>query len=221
MNAIVKQLIEFDICRWDMFRRAARFVNYELVEGDILEFGCYTGRSLALLALADRCDRENPVHPVPFPRRVVGFDSFNGLPANEHPRWKTGVFRTNHSWHPTARQGEAVTPRTVLDLFVACGLEAPTIQVGEFSTVPADCGRGAIVHVDCDLLESARSALHAAAPVLQRGTVLLFDDWFNFRADPECGEQRAMREFLGETGIQVVEYATYATFAKAFIITRT
>ena len=36
--------------RHEAFKKAVRFVNYELVPGDICEFGCYTGRSLASLA---------------------------------------------------------------------------------------------------------------------------------------------------------------------------
>ena len=45
----IKSLIDFD-ARHEMFSRAVRFVDYELVEGDILEFGVYTGRSLALFS---------------------------------------------------------------------------------------------------------------------------------------------------------------------------
>ena len=46
---IINKLIDFDI-RHTMFRDATRFIDYELIEGDIIEFGVYTGRSLALLS---------------------------------------------------------------------------------------------------------------------------------------------------------------------------
>jgi hypothetical protein len=40
-------LVRFDI-RYPMFLKALHFVNYEMVAGAIIEFGVYTGRSLAL-----------------------------------------------------------------------------------------------------------------------------------------------------------------------------
>ncbi len=35
--------------RANAFNTTLRFSNYEMIEGDICEFGCYTGRSLAAL----------------------------------------------------------------------------------------------------------------------------------------------------------------------------
>ena len=42
-------LLKLDI-RTDAFKKCIRFINYELVDGDILEFGVYSGRSLAALS---------------------------------------------------------------------------------------------------------------------------------------------------------------------------
>lgn len=36
--------------RTSAFETCIRFINYEMVEGGICEFGVYTGRSLALLS---------------------------------------------------------------------------------------------------------------------------------------------------------------------------
>lgn len=54
----------------------------------------------------------------------------------------------------------------------------------------------AIVNIDCDLHEAARQALEFVTPLLQDGTVVLFDDWLAFRGNPNRGEQRACREWL-------------------------
>jgi hypothetical protein len=59
--------------RWATFCRAMEYVNYEAVPGDIVEFGVFTGISLALLAKAHACD------PKGMQRRIGGFDSFEGL----------------------------------------------------------------------------------------------------------------------------------------------
>jgi len=211
--------MQFD-CRWEIFQRVMHFVNYEMIEGDILEFGCYTGRSLALLALAEQSDKEISIHHTPLHRHIIGFDSFTGLAENSHPRWGIGAFRINHSWHPIIGKGEIVTPQVVFDLFAACDLSPPILQIGDFAniTLPHDCKKAAVVHLDCDLYKSTLAALDLIAPILQNGTILLFDDWFNFRDDSNEGEQRALQEFLSKHATaHVSPYYTYATFAKAFI----
>jgi len=55
-----------------------------------------------------------------------------------------------------------------------------------------------VVNIDCDLYNSARQALEFVQPFLQDGTVLLFDDWLCYRADPGKGEQRAAREWIAK-----------------------
>jgi O-methyltransferase len=220
----ISELINFDI-RHTMFRNATRFVDYELVPGDIFEFGVYTGRSLALLAHYHEVNKRS-IHQIDFPRRVVGFDSFAGLPAgDEHPRWKTGMFSVNHSFHPICKQGDRVTEQIIYMLFEKYNLPPPCIEAGEFSQVlPQVIGskyrQAALVHVDCDLYESTKTVLYGLAPILQEGSILLFDDWFNFRGSKHKGEQKAFFEFMdSQKNWGFTEYQSYATFGKSFIIT--
>src|SRR3989442_413196 len=62
-------------------------------------------------------------------------------------------------------------------------------------------GRGRrryVVHIDCDLYESARVVLGWLEPVLATGSVLIFDDWFSFENEPDPdqhGERRAFGEW--------------------------
>ena len=81
--------------RWSTFCQALEYINYEAVAGDIVEFGVFTGISLALLAKAHSFD------PKGMTRRIGGFDSFEGLPgsAEPHARWQVGDCASNHSWH--------------------------------------------------------------------------------------------------------------------------
>ncbi len=109
-NKIKKQLIESDV-RYQAFQKAVRFVNYELVEGDIFEFGVYTGRSLALLQIASEEYLRHSIHKINFSRNFIGFDSFKGMLKTHHPRWEDGSFSINHSWHPVIKVGEAVTKK--------------------------------------------------------------------------------------------------------------
>jgi O-methyltransferase len=218
---IIDELIRRDP-RWSTFLAAVEFVNYERVAGEIVEFGVFTGISLALLAKAYSFD------PKGMTRRLVGFDSFDGLPSSldEHARWSEGACRTNHSWHPLLPEGARVTPQATRDLFDVCELPAPRLHAGRFEETapplfPSTYRGVALVHVDCDLYESTKTALDAIAPALQDGTVLLFDDWFHYRGNPSKGEARAFLEFLdGHPEWTSVHYRSYSTFCNAFILSR-
>ncbi len=208
--------------RFSTFVCAAEYVNFEAVPGDVAEFGVFGGVSLALIAKALSFD------PKGQQRKVVGFDSFEGLPASEeaHARWAPGDCAALHSAHPLAPTGSPVTPGLVRDLFARCGLPEPALEVGRFdatlpSAVPGRYPRLALVHVDCDLYESTRDVLEGIAPALQDGTLLLFDDWFHYKGRPDRGEARAFHEFLErhpEWG--AAHYRSYATFCNAFIVHR-
>jgi hypothetical protein len=216
---VVTQMARRD-ARWETFCRAIEYVNFEAVPGDIVEFGVFTGISLALLAKAESFD------PKEMTRRVAGFDSFRGLPGSDEPhaRWQAGVCASNHAWHPLLTVGDAVTPDVTRRLFEACGLDAPLLHVGPFADTlpaafPAVHGQVALAHFDCDLYESTRDALWALAPVLQDGAMLLFDDWFHYRGHPHKGEARAFSEFLAaHPHWGAVQYRPYATFCNSFIL---
>jgi predicted O-methyltransferase YrrM len=220
-RTVIAQLAERD-ARWTTFCRAAEYINFEGVPGDIVEFGVYTGISLALLAYAHSFD------PKGMNRRIAGFDSFEGLPdsGETHARWQAGLCGVNHSWHPLLRDGEPVTPEVTRRLFQACGFDEPLLYVGPFDeTLPAAFPTAhthvSLVHFDCDLYESTRDVLAAIAPALQDGTLLLFDDWFHYKGHPRKGEARAFAEFLSahpEWG--AVQYQPYATFCNSFILHR-
>jgi O-methyltransferase len=53
----------------------------------------------------------------------------------------------------------------------------------------------AVAYVDCDYHESAKSVLDFLSSRLSHGSVLVFDDWDAYYADPMRGERRAFDEF--------------------------
>lgn len=210
------------LARWTMFTRVADFVNFEGVEGDFLEFGVFGGISLALLADAYRCD------PKGMERRIAGFDSFGGLPSSEerHARWDAGDCARMHGWHPFLNVGDPVSKETTLELFRLCELPFPELEVGSFettlpATIPSKYGAAAVIHVDCDLYESTKVVLENVEPILQEGTVILFDEWFSYKGNPDRGEARAFSEFLAahpKWGAR--HYQTYGFLSDSFILYR-
>jgi hypothetical protein len=125
------KLLNKDI-RSNAFQKCIRFINYELVEGDILEFGVYTGRSLAMLSYYNKIYYvdENKINAKNnMNRQIYGFDSFEGLQEIDgHLRWKKNMFKYNHSFHPTISQNELVTPKKVEDFFIKMELSKPIIK---------------------------------------------------------------------------------------------
>ena len=218
---IMTQIIKRD-ARASTFFNALEYINSEKIPGDVLEFGVFTGLSLALFAHGHAFD------PKDMTRRFAGFDSFEGLPpsAEAHARWQPADCAINHGWHPLLPVGARVTPQATLDLFTACGLEAPALHIGPFTetinrVVPSTYREIALVHVDCDLYESTRDALALASPAFQDGVMVMFDDWFHYRGHPNKGQARALSEFLAaHPEWTAVPYRTYSTFCQAFILSR-
>lgn len=221
-RSVVDEMVRHNLDRFTMFVRAAEFVNFEEVPGDVLEFGTFGGVGLALLA------RSHGFDPKGMKRRVVGYDSFRGLPPSQerHDRWKEGDCARMHGWHPFLKPGEPVSEGIVRELFQRAELPAPDLEVGDFretlkATIPAKYRSAAIVHIDCDIYESTKLVLSSLAPILQEGTVMLFDEWFSYKGNPGRGEARAFAEFLEvqpDWGAQ--HYHAYGPFSNSFIMYR-
>ena len=49
--------------------------------------------------------------------------------------------------------------------------------------------------IDCDLKESTEIALNFIKSTIQKGTIILFDDFLDYRGDINKGEYGAFKEF--------------------------
>jgi Macrocin-O-methyltransferase (TylF) len=134
------------------------------IPGDILEFGVSGGESLRIFA------ERSPG------RRVFGFDSFEGLPESWWTRPK-GAFKAD------------MPEINNINVSLIKGLFDDT--VGPF--LGWWQGRASIIHVDCDLYRSTLSCLMPIMPYCQVGTVLLFDEYYNYPGF-EAHEWQAWRE---------------------------
>jgi hypothetical protein len=198
-----------------LLEKVAAFITAEKVPGDYLEFGVYRGDGMvrayrALKAAFDGRTAENDPNSSPEDireRRAIwesmrffAFDSFQGLPELQ------GIDATSKDFH--AGQYSAG-----IDL-VRSRIEQQGVPKERVICVPGwfdqSCtsqtladhkiSKAAVVHIDCDLYHSAKSALAFLEPILQDGTVLIFDDWFAFRGHPHRGEQRAFAEWKETLG---------------------
>jgi len=157
--------------RWDLLRYALRET---MPDGLILEFGVYKGDSIR--AIAEWSGR--PVH---------GFDSFEGLPGD----W-TGTSELRGKFNTSGRLPKV--PGNV------------TLHAGWFdATLPpflaAHGGPVAFLNIDCDIYASTRTVFTALAARLGPGTIVSFDEYFNYHNWKEH-EFKAFQEYVRENGVR-------------------
>lgn len=161
-------------------------------EGLVLEFGVGGGDSIRAIArlLAGSS------------RIVHGFDSFEGLPEDWAGRHEEkGHYSSN-----------GVLPEVPRGVQLHKGLFAETLP--DFLTHHS--GQCAFVHVDCDLYSSAKTVLQALAPRIGPGTVILFDEYFNYPSWADH-EHKAFGEFVAEHDLSF-EYLLWGFQEVAVII---
>ncbi|OZM73246.1 hypothetical protein CFN78_10295 [Amycolatopsis antarctica] len=137
--------------------------------GMALEFGVYRGETLRVIA-GERTGA------------VYGFDSFQGLPEDWRLDFPAGTF----------------------DVDGLPSVDGAELVVGWFAeTLPGflDAHQAPVdfLHVDGDLYSSARTVLDLVGPRLRPGSVVVFDEFFNFPGWRDH-EYRAWQEYVARTG---------------------
>ncbi|MGD9985338.1 class I SAM-dependent methyltransferase [Pseudonocardia sp.] len=141
--------------------------------GLALEFGVYTGGTLTRIAGARAGD----------PGGVAGFDSFDGLPETWRAGFREGVF------------DDVTGPPDVPGAEIVVGLFADTLP----GFLDAHPGPVDLLHLDADLYSSTATVLGLVGPRLRPGSVVLFDEFFNYPGW-EQHEARAWREYVAASG---------------------
>ena len=160
--------------------------------GHLLEFGVYQGGSINFIA------RHNPN------RTVHGFDSFQGLPED----W--GGWRDSKGKFSLYGRLPRVRPNVTLHT----GLFDETLP----TWLAQNPGPIAFVHVDCDLYSSAKTVIDLISPRLTPGTVLAFDEYFNFPFWREH-EFKAFQDLVRRQSLQY-RYVAYARTQACVVIER-
>ncbi|MFC1752959.1 TylF/MycF/NovP-related O-methyltransferase [Thermoproteota archaeon] len=199
--------------RREMLALAMGFVWQNKMKGDYLEFGVYQGATFCkAYYLAQRCIRDS--------MKFYAFDSFKGLPKNQGlDDDKESVFS----------EGEySCSKDSFIKNLSARGIKQDKVQItegwfkdslNEQRKKELPISKASILWVDCDLYESTVPVLDFITGYVQNGTILIFDDWFCFRGDPDKGQQRAFREWLSKnTSITASEFHKYSWHGNSFIL---
>lgn len=159
------------------------------LNGYYLEFGGYGARTMRLAF-----DSFRHVSDLTY----VEFDSFQGLPKVSGGDVQGETWLQGHMAMPEAdfrvKCEEFGIPKE--RLLTIPGFYDATLNYTLANTLLPD--KAAVVFIDSDLYSSAKSVLAFLPPLLQPGTIIVFDDWYCFYGDPNKGEQRAWKEFCAQ-----------------------
>ena len=194
-----------------LFLTVATFVHTNRpIEGYYFEFGCNEAHTMRLAF-------DSFHHLVDW--HYVGFDSFEGLPEiqdiDKQQIWGKGRLATTEEKFTNICLSHGMRRdrlTTVKGFYDSSLNEATRARLS---------GRGAaFIYVDCDLYHSTVPVLRFCKSFLRPGTVVAFDDWNCFLADPTKGERRAWGEFLASNPELHFESFLETGMQKAFVCTK-
>jgi hypothetical protein len=177
-----------------------------------LEFGVFNGTSLAAAY-----KYYSSVEKLKY--RVIGFDSFKGLPR-EHEKddggaWKEGMY----SCTKVQAVDCLISRKVQLDKieFVE-GWYKDTLNLNSIQDLKLD--NVDVVFVDSDTYSSCCLVLSFIKPLIKRKILICFDDWkLNDLDLYEMGEKRAFIEFLQQNKkFKALEVESYNRKSKSFIL---
>lgn len=187
------------------------------------EFGVFTGKTLTLAAdwRMQRCGPNAPP--------VYGFDTFTGLPENwkksssadDNVRDLGAGFFSLNGQLPTvpanARLVRGLFSETLPGFLADMQKNASLAMAARHAfrlrvhhrrlyddadAHPGGSVKASYLHIDCDLYAGARDTLMYLSPLIQSGTVLVFDELINYPTYAEH-EIKALWEWLVSTGLHV------------------
>ena len=189
--------------------QAFNYAHSEGVPGAYAEFGVWTGRTFV--------EAWRVGTAAGTPRRYFAYDSFEGLPevegGDQTGRWETGEFSHSRRAFEARLRRARVPPGDIeiVEGFFDATLTPAVVEPREV----------AVAWVDCDLYLSTVPVLDFLTDRLSQGAILLFDDWFCFKGDPDAGEQKACREWLSRNpDITLVPWRQFNWAGQAFIVRR-
>lgn len=218
-----------------LFYKAGRFVAADKIAGDYLEFGVFSGTTFVeAFHLIEDAFKESYM-PSEWnteqdsierlrqwkQMRFFAFDSFQGLPEPTGIDTLSGDFVEGKFSNSKDNFINHIISKGVPKdrVVVVSGWFSETLT--EKTRADHEMRQAAIVHIDSDLYESAKLVLDFIEPLLVDGTIIIFDDWYNFKGNPNLGEQRAFREWLDENPEWIAtQYQKESVWRNSFIMNR-
>lgn len=193
------------------------------VEGDVVEFGCWTGNSSVVIAEAIRLfNVKNLKSDLNKVKQVYFCDSFAGLPSvtsnEDHGSlhvmagyWKKGAM----TWHNAKSLDTLIGKILARDEYkIIPGYYCDTVEK-EFRN-----RKISMVNCDVDLYSSTFDCLSPLFKMgsISKGCILLFDDWNNSAANPTHGQRAAFSKICEDFSVKFSDEGRYSYHGRSFII---
>jgi hypothetical protein len=199
------------------FVQAWHLISRNGTVGDYIEFGVFQGETFKLaLRTARNSYKTSAVGK--FPGKFIACDSFQGLPEVESMNQKDNVFKAGQYTYPRRKFEKNIKSSAkghdvvILDGWFHETLTEQAMKEHKISKV-------AIANVDCDIYESTVPCLEFLTPLLQTGTIIMFDDFYLMNGSMKAGEALAADEWLKKNPhIRLVPLMKYGIGGRMFIV---
>lgn len=207
--------LEFTVGKYIAIKKALYITAHDNTFGSYLEFGIFTGSSFNFAMKANKSlDKLLGKSNCDF----FGFDSFEGFgkvaESDNHPRFRDETFAVNEK-------------KILSNIKKNSKNQKYQIIKGFYNNTllkkPSEYGikKARVIMIDCDLKEASMLALNFVRDVLQKGTIILFDDYIFYKGDEKKGEHGAFEEFKAKNpSIKFRPAFEYGYGSKAFIVTK-
>ncbi len=202
--------IEHNIEKIRMLKKAFFHCELEQVEGAYFEFGIYEGTSLyAAARIYEKLKSK-------INRNFYGFDSFDDgfkyyNDIDKHPFFKEGDFKSSYA--KACKRFEKLKNVRLIKGYLENTIAGK--NAGDFCN-ETSC---AVVFIDCDLMSPAHIALEFVGPLLREGSIIILDDYWAYKGDPEKGTCGALNKFLkNRPSLKIRDYADYGYGGKSFVV---
>ncbi len=195
--------------RFNFFKKAQYYLQMNRMDGVYAEFGIHEVNTfrMALQTLG------SPYKPYKIDK-FYAFDSFVGMPEPEgidkQKIWKKSMNFTSEE------KFKKIVKRDLNRVITVKGFYENTLP--RYNWPKNDTI--AMAYIDCDYYKSTKECLNFIKDKLQHGSLLVFDDWNCYYADPKRGQRLAFSEFKSEViNKQIfVEFSNIDSGGQAFIV---
>lgn len=211
--AKIPPYLEFTVGKYQAIKKAMYITAHDKTFGSYIEFGVFTGSSFNFAMKANtsldkllgrsECD-------------FIGFDSFSGFGEikenDNHPRFQDDTFAVDEKkiLKNIKKNSNNQKYQIIKGFYKDTLIKKPKDY---------DIKKARVVMIDCDLKEPTALALNFVKDILQKGTIILFDDYIFYKGDESKGEFAAFKEFQEKNpNIKFRSAFEYGYGSRAFIV---
>ena len=206
------------------YRKIFFYLNFENIEGDYLEFGVYEGSSMISAYYANKSTSKVDnivITKRPPERKFIGFDSFEKgfkyfVKEDKHENWYEGLLQS--SYIKTKKKIEKISKNSFFLVNGFIEQTIPEIKKNKNMVEGHQINKIAAILIDVDLKSPALEALKFCKNKLQKGSIIIIDNYFYFKGDKSKGERGALIEAFKDNNVTLEEFGNYGISGKIFIV---